>query len=299
LNAICYLSYDEIRLKIETMLSSIPIHEYDAIVIILRGGSFLGMHLSFLTNLPFYFLSYEKETKTPQWWGHSPSNEQRLLLCEDFAGSGYTLLDCQSFLVAQNYQVHNFVVVVDAWSRVKPNYSCFWFSDPSLRILLPWEKERIYQLANPENSVDVLITGWDFDGIFIEDVPSFEYEENLEQALVKRDTLSLASFAPSLSKRDIIITGRPTQDKERTLHWTSSHHIQNLIIFRDDGLPSPTPKETAAWKGQQALSLGCFQYVESDHQQAIWIAALFPMMSVIWWNKGTPLQVQSSLVPFS
>ncbi|MBP1967029.1 phosphoribosyltransferase [Paenibacillus aceris] len=65
--------------------------KYDALVIIMRGGALAGTQMAFLTGLPYYFLNYNRSLNIPVWF-HEPQKSERILLIEDFAGSGRTVI---------------------------------------------------------------------------------------------------------------------------------------------------------------------------------------------------------------
>lgn len=135
-----YLGYDSIAERIEELVDKVKLQKYDAIIIILRGGSFPGMHLSFLTDTPVYFLKYDRDTRKVSWKGDKPIENKKVLIAEDFAGRGTTLTDCIDFLQV-NYLVHTFVVCKDSLSRLKnPQYCCFELKDTNARYIIPWER---------------------------------------------------------------------------------------------------------------------------------------------------------------
>jgi hypoxanthine phosphoribosyltransferase len=136
-----YLDYNKIACKIDDLSQEISQNSFDGIVVILRGGSFIGFHLSFLTDLPCYFLCYDRATRNVSWVGEKP-NGSRLVLCEDFAGMGHTLIDCQNFLLS-SYDISTFVICKDTKSASIPDYYCFDGKNPMYRFLLPWERYRI------------------------------------------------------------------------------------------------------------------------------------------------------------
>lgn len=136
-----YLDYNQIACQIDDQAEEIRRQGFDGIVMILRGGSFLGFHLAFLTDLPCYFLRYDRASRNVSWVGEKPKGS-RLLLCEDFAGMGNTLIDCKKEL-SLTYDVSTFVVCKDTKSASIPDYYCFDGKVPSHRFLLPWERYRI------------------------------------------------------------------------------------------------------------------------------------------------------------
>lgn len=294
-----YLDYNAIALRLDAMAGEIRAAGFDGLVIILRGGSFAGMHLAFLTGLPYHFLRYDRRSGRPDWIGPAPAGE-RMLLCEDFAGMGRTLIDCRAFLEGQGYRVATLVVCKDRLSASQPDYFCFETQATDARFLLPWERYRINPVTGATSQVDAAAdhtyerTAWDLDGIFLDDLEAQRYQSDLAGVLALRDRLPPAPLAPRPAPQDLIITGRPVADRERTEAWLRRHGFAVPVVLRDDGEAAPAPEGVARWKGRRALELGCTHYVESDAAQALVMAALYPELRVSWWNQGRPLAVQAA-----
>ncbi|OUB26312.1 hypothetical protein BK708_14260 [Bacillus thuringiensis serovar yunnanensis] len=134
-----FLDYNAISLKLDALSREIKKQNFDGIVIIMRGGSFPGIHLAFLTGLPYYFLEYNRLNSTVKWIGNFP-NKRKILLVEDFAGMGNTLIDCKNFLLNFNYKVSTLVVCKDLKSASIPDYYCFNCTHVDARFILPWER---------------------------------------------------------------------------------------------------------------------------------------------------------------
>ncbi|QHW34264.1 phosphoribosyltransferase [Paenibacillus rhizovicinus] len=291
-----YLDYNSLSLRLDALSVQIMEKDYDGLVILLRGGYFIGLHLAFLTGLPYYFVKYERSSSSIAWEGAIPSGT-RLLLCEDFAGSGDTLTNTTAFIESFGKRVDTLVGCSDLHSSSVPTFACFHNSNADARFIFPWERHRMNkegrQAATPDHGLDK--TAWDLDGVFLEDVPSEVYRAGLDQALLIRDGYTKAHFAPTrYSSQDMIITGRPECDRERTLIWLNNSQIHLEATFRDDNIEKPTKEETAAWKGKRAIELGFNHFVESCPIQALHIANLYPEMRVIWWNSGEPLRIQAT-----
>ncbi|MCR8643459.1 hypothetical protein NV379_12430 [Paenibacillus sp. N1-5-1-14] len=257
------------------------------------------MHMAFLIGLPYYFLHYDRSKRKVSWIGQLPPQGSHVLLCEDIAGSGHTLSDCKNDLIKRGYSCSTLVACGDQISATLPDYSCFYAEDRDTRFILPWERHMLNskEVHERPGEADHVYehTGWDMDGVFLEDVDSMHYEANLENALAMRDLLKPALYAPRMiAPGDMIITGRPVIDKHRTLQWLNQHQYVVPVIFRDDGIEHPTAESTARWKGLKAIELSMTHYIESDAQQAAYIAAMYPELRVTWWNKGEPIQLQAS-----
>jgi hypoxanthine phosphoribosyltransferase len=295
-----YVDYNSIALQLDALADKIRMRSFSGIVIILRGGSFVGMHTAFLTGLPYYFIRYDRDTRVPKWIGNAPIHGARVLLCEDFAGAGWTLIDCRDFLESAGYDVQTLVVCQDRLSASKPDFCCFDGKVNDEKYVLPWERH-ILAVTKFDGRQDHEYerVAWDLDGVFISEVRGYHYATDLQAALEMRDHLPKAPFAPNVSLQDMIVTGRPKCDKVRTEKWLRDHQIQIPVVFRDDGVQNPTKESTARWKGKRALELGCTHFVESDAAQSLHIASLYPELRVIWWNEGDPLTIKAALTPCS
>jgi hypoxanthine phosphoribosyltransferase len=147
-----YLDYNQISLSLDVLSEQIKMEDFEGIVIVLRGGSFPGFHLAFLTGIPYFFLQYTRSSETVNWLGEIPKSK-KILLIEDFAGMGKTLITCKDFLVKQNFKVKTLVVCKDTKSASTPDYYCFETLDPNSNFILPWERYRI----NPKADQDLQI----------------------------------------------------------------------------------------------------------------------------------------------
>lgn len=292
-----YLDYNKISMRLDAMIEVIRKEEFTAIAVIVRGGLFPAAHLSVRTGLPMFYLRYNRvEQNQISWIGERPV-QGKLLLVEDIAGRGRTLLDSRDFLDAEGYDHKALVVWKDTISASTPEFIGFETTNPQESFVVPWEKTvklNPRDRASNQQDHELEFTGWDMDGIFLEDVPSEIYRAGLQEALAIRDNYPLASIQPSLGDKDVIITGRPSIDKERTLTWLGTHKIHSPLFLRDDGIEHPTPYTSALWKGKKAVEVGCSRYVESDSEQAMFIAANYPQLEVLWWNNGNPITVQAS-----
>lgn len=294
-----YVTYNDIALRLDALANEIRHSHFEAVVMILRGGTFAGMHLSFLTGLPYYFLRYDRIKSLPHWVGDAPKMK-RILLCEDFAGKGRTLIDCKNFLMNHGYDISTLVVCKDHMSALSPDYYCFDNQKADYRFLLPWERYRINPQTDAEAKDDRRAdheferTAWDLDGIFLDDIDEEMYQNDLQQTLALRDEYPISALAPLPSLQDVVITGRPLSDRERTEKWLRKHGISIPVVLRDDGEKQPSKESVARWKGERALEIGCTHFVESDPIQALHLAALYPELRVIWWNQGQPVSLNAT-----
>ncbi|WP_284285668.1 hypothetical protein [Alicyclobacillus fastidiosus] len=244
--------------------------------------------MAFLTGLPVHFIRYYRPNASVEWVGPAPEPKTKLLLCEDSAGKGKTLLNCRNFLLSQGYTVSTLVVCKMPFAATTPEYSCFDWTNDDLQVLFPWNRYRI----NGESRADALPdheyerTAWDMDGVFLNDIERNVYDEDIEAALIQRDNTPLAEYAPQVSSKDIVITSRPEIDRERTETWLRQFGIDVSVVLRDEGELDASPEFKAQWKGRKALELGYTHFVESSAEQALYIASMYPELRVTWFNRG-------------
>lgn len=290
------LTYNDISLRLDALAEPIRAANYDGLVILLRGGTFAGMHLAFLTGLNVHFLQYNRNRNQANWFGDKPSG-QRLLLVEDSAGKGFTLANCIAFLCDAGYEVDTLVVCQMPMARVQTTYRCFDWQDDTVRVLFPWNRFRLNGESIGDSKLDHEYerTAWDLDGVFVDDMDPALYHKDLETALVMRDDAPFAPYAPHSKAGDIIITSRPDCDRERTQRWLTRFGITLPLVMRPSDLAYPSHQFKARWKGQMAIQLGYTHFVESHAEQAVLLAAAYPELRVTWWNAGNPVSVSATL----
>ena len=305
------LSYDRIAAWVDAKAPELRLEAFVAIVAILRGGLFPAQCCAFATGAPLHFLRYDRTTQTADWLGPPPATG-RLLVCEDIAGSGHTLLNCLAMVRTSHPDFMVLTVLADEYSRTTPNWSMRF---PGKKTVLPWEREgqspqfmnewyaRQTNGANqtyPDHSYRYI--GIDFDGVLCDEMPAIAYATNLASCLRQRDELSKAAYAPQLdSSRHVLITGRPLEDRDRTETWLRRHRFPKVQIhFRDSDRVSDAIEEVARYKGSTADRLGCTDFVESCPTQATLIALHFPHLRVYAWRNGEPSLVTATptLGPF-
>jgi hypoxanthine phosphoribosyltransferase len=295
-----YVTYEKIELYIDSVREQILSHSFDAIACVLRGGMFPAMCVAYATGLPIHFIRYDRATQTPSWVAPPPPG--KLLICEDYAGNGYTLEHVIEFVTATHPAFEILTAVKDNKSRRNPRWAMD-FGDQTT--VLPWERDNHAQATRAAASntpVDravadhtLRLTGYDLDGVFCDDLPQEHYEQDLHGCLQQRDKLAPAPTAPRLvSDNTLVITGRPLEDATRTKTWMQRHFpgvtgIQ--IVHRDPEVFAATDLGAAQHKAHAALQFGCTDFVESCPHQALLIAQAIPWLRVQWWNSGNPVHV--------
>ncbi len=303
MNPVVYLNYNDISLWIDSLQPEFKQYPFVAIVGILRGGGFPALCASFATGLPLYHVKYDRQTQTAKWDGEIPP-QGLVLVCEDFAGSGQTLSNCLR-LINQTHEYKTLTLVSDEKSRIEADWTKRY---DGYQVVLPWERHCLSPahhedwtnnggklgLTKMNNDNEYRYYAVDLDGIFCVDIHPIEYETDLHTTLQTRDQLPILPTAPTLKEgKHIIVTGRPTEDTQRTKEWMEKHGYHSIDIHHRNP-EKHSAKETAIHKGEVATKLGCSDFIESCPQQALEIAINFPHLRVTYWNNGNPILISAS-----
>lgn len=287
-----YLSYNQIATKIDTFVPEIRRMDYDAIVVIVRGGLFPGTHLSVRTGLPIYYLAYHRKLASPKvtWIGESAPHK-KILLVEDMAGSGKTLISCEKFLIDLGYCVDTFVVFKDLLSASNPKFCGFSTSVPGHTFLLPWERTKL----NPQYE------SMDKSERFVDH--ELEFTVFNANCFFKQDEMNRYvkwSISPMdmIETKDIIYIDEPSkifiyQD------LFSTEGIQTPLCparSYELGADASSSFSESERLGADLIRLGCTRYVGNDLERLVLLSSQFPHLEVIWWNNGTPVSLSGSLV---
>jgi len=291
------VSYQKLDQWISSLQGHLRAERFHQVVGVLRGGAPLALMVSHATGVEVTFLRYERSTRTVAWDSSVPMPKvgSKVLLCEDIAGAGFTLIDCVRFLEQHGIIVHTLTGVYDDLSRIRPHYA---LDSRGYYSIFPWERQALtddYRAQWQEASAGLRMSvdqdhtftyyGIDLDGVLVPDLPLDVYEECLESALATRDELLPFDTLPTLENVTAIITGRPEMDRQRTQFWLDRHGFRGLkLVMRDSSLFTDAPADVARFKATYARRLGCTHYIESNPVQALHIARTFPLLHTIWWN---------------
>jgi hypoxanthine phosphoribosyltransferase len=293
------LSYEQLDHWIESLQPALLAEDFAAAIGILRGGAPLALMASHSIGVPVAFLSYDRRARHVTWDSSLPlpAPGSKVLLCEDIAGRGFTLIDCIAFLEQHGLVVKTLTGAFDEISRIRPDYA----NDASgYFALFPWERQaytdryredwlQVEAGAMPEMAQDHEYATYaiDLDGVLLPDVPLERYGEDLGAALAERDDLKPFDVLPEIDLQQVraVITGRPHQDVERTRAWLERHGFGHLeLVMRMPDAHDDTPAGAAAHKAAAALRCGVTHFIESDPVQALYIAQAAPLLRVIWWD---------------
>lgn len=274
---------------------------FDGVVAIARGGLVPATMAAAALDLPLFALSYARPGRHTTWFtAAQPAPASRLLLVEDIAGRGTTLIDCLAFLRDAGHDVCTFTLAYDRESRLRPDYG--QEIPPGRAAWFPWEREAITDAfagtGNRPNEPLHHYASWavDLDGVLLPDLPATDYARDLEDTLWRRDRLKPCASLPTLDLSHVaIITGRPESDRARTRTWLDRHGFHGPLAMRDPA--RHTVAQTTAHKADAILAGRHTHYLESDAAQAIDIALRLRVARVFWWDgtraiavaAGTPI----------
>ena len=117
------------------------------------------------------------------------------------------------------------------------------------------------------------------------EIPRAHYDADLAEALSRRHALEpFAALPPFSPERAVIITGRPEGDRPHTEAWLARWGFHALKLeCRPNEVPADLPS-VARYKAMAATRWGCTNFIESEPEQAIRIAAIAPHLVVSWWS---------------
>jgi hypoxanthine phosphoribosyltransferase len=273
---------------------------FDGVVAIARGGLIPATIAATALDLPLFAVSYDRAGRRVTWFtAGQPAPASRLLLAEDIAGRGTTLVDCLAFLRSAGHDVRTFTLAYDAQSRLRPDYS--QEIPPGRSAWFPWERESITDaFAATGNQPDRSLhhyASWaiDLDGVLLPDLPAADYVRDLEDTLWRRDRLKPCAALPGLTLdlgRVAIITGRPESDRTRTRAWLDRHGFRGPLAMRDPARHSVA--QTSTHKAEAILAGRHTHFLESDPAQAIDIALRLKVARVYWWDGARAIAVAAS-----
>jgi hypoxanthine phosphoribosyltransferase len=297
-----YLSYDAIALWVDSIAPQLRAAGCSFIAGVLRGGMFPAQCVAFATGLPLHFIRHDRATQRASWVGPLPP-PGKALVCEEIAGMGTTLANCLRLLSATHPEHELLTVVSDDRSRVQPRWSQRF---DGVQVVFPWERHDQVprhrrdwaeggatglRAMLPDHAYRLVAV--DLDGVLCDDIAPDRYAADLAACLAERDQLLMAAHCPALeADTHVVVTGRPEEDRPRTLAWLQRHGLGALPVhFRDPLVDPPTDEGSARHKGRTADRLGCTDFIESSAQQAVFLAEQFPQLRVHWWRLGKPVLI--------
>jgi len=268
---------------------------FDGVVAIARGGLAPAVMAATALDLPLFAVSYVRARREASWFtAGRPAPGARLLLVEDIAGRGTTLVDCAAFLRELGYDIAIFTLAHDAQSRIVPEYGRE--IPAGYRAWFPWERESITPAFAATGNLPGrplhTYASWaiDLDGVLLPDLPLEGYQQDLDATLARRDRLPPCAALPGLDLTTItIITGRPEPDRERTQAWLNRHGFHGPLVMRDPARHAA--QETSRHKADAIAARRHTHFVESDAAQAIDIARRVKVARIFWWNGAAAVPI--------
>jgi hypoxanthine phosphoribosyltransferase len=285
-----FISYDQTERLIASLLDRVLLWSPDAVAGIARGGLVPATMAACMLALPLFMIERDRDCGRIRWIGPRPAAGSRVLLVDDACSTGETMASARAALLGWGYVCASLTVLHDPdTTGYVPD-----FSHPMRELFrFPWERGETTPMARrrrdtgapSELAAERLFFGLDLDGVFLPDIPRTGYEDDLAGALRRRQTLApFAVLPPFLPGRAVIITGRPECDRAETEAWLARWGFRSLKLeCRPDGVGHDLPS-VARYKAATATRWGCTNFIESEPEQAIRIAALAPHLVVSWWS---------------
>lgn len=135
----------------------LPMKEFDVVVGVLRNGVISASILATRFHLPMGVLDSPRQLEKPvsmfipEYLG--PLHELRILVAGSICGSGFTLERIQNFLSDNQYNAKTYCTLVDAHSKVKPDF--IGLMDEEYFFQPPWE----WTAFTPQSHLDRLERG--------------------------------------------------------------------------------------------------------------------------------------------
>lgn len=292
------VTYDWMESVLRGQREALRNEKFAHVVAILRGGTVPGFIAAQLIDTDLKFLHYERPTGEVKWHSPAPVPSQKILLVDDIAGQGLTLVHAKAFLESEGHEVKTLTVGWDEKSFLKPDFS----TDLRNRtIIFPWERHRLHPefisdlaVGSAKKDSDYDLVGIDLDGLLLPDIDPKSYERDIIATLLERDQLAPFSqdLLPSFTKTAaVIITARPEEDEARTRDWLKRHGFAELPLVLRDNQHYPHT-ESARYKADKARELGVTRFYESDLLQAATITHYNPLLDVYCWNNDQRLRIR-------
>jgi hypoxanthine phosphoribosyltransferase len=285
-----FISYDQAERLIASLLDRVSLWRPDAVAGIARGGLVPATMASCMLALPLFMIGWNRATSVTRWIGPPPSEANRILLVDDACSTGATMASVRAALLAWGHACATLTVLHDPeTTSYIPDYS-----HPMRELFrFPWERGEAAPAARAQRRTGAPIElaterpfyGLDLDGVFLPDIPRAHYDADLAQALRRRHALEPLEVLPPFSpERAVIITGRPERDRLHTAAWLARWGFHALKLeCRPNEVPADPPS-VACYKATVATRWGCTNFIESEPEQAIRIAAIAPHLVVSWWS---------------
>jgi hypoxanthine phosphoribosyltransferase len=285
-----FISYDQTERLVSSLLDRVSLWAPDTVAGIARGGLVPATMASCMLALPLFMIGWDRASGVTRWIGPAAPAARRILVVDDACSTGATMASVRTALRTWGHACATLTVLYDPdTTRYTPN-----FSHPMREFFrFPWERgeatpEAVAQRltgSSPELSTERPFFGLDLDGVFLPEIPRAHYDADLAETLSRRHALEPFAVLPSFSpERAVVITGRPESDRPQTEAWLARWGFDALKLeCRPNEVPADLPS-VARYKAMAATRWGCTNFIESEPEQAIRIAAIAPHLVVTWWS---------------
>jgi hypoxanthine phosphoribosyltransferase len=303
-----WCDYNWIEDSVRTHTPALRRATINDVVAIQRGGLFPAMVAAHILDVPvLHSVSFDRHANRPKWVSESrPAANARVLLVDDIAGAGNTLVNTKLFLEQQGYSVKTLAIGYDAKSRLIPD---FGHDFAERTAVFPWERHRLNRAFAEDMQHDrgsVLAdsayeqVGLDLDGIFAPDLSSDLYQEDLPAALRQRASLqpfAAADLPPHSRDQALIVTSRHLDSRDATLQWLETHGFGGYqVVFRD---PAEYPDNSrdgslsaARYKIDMVQRHALTSFYESDVLQAAYMASMLALVEIFCWNNPLGIRLR-------
>lgn len=285
-----YFNFSDIETLVLIHKSQIEARGYQYIAAIARGGLYAGAMISQFTGISLAVTSFDRAKRSVRSELGAPAHcGQRLLVVDDIAGLGYTLSTTVAHFEQLGWQVDTFVIAWDDLSRLVPT---FGRQLKGARPVFPWERGLVSKCLQADRITadeDSWRVGFDLDGVFLDDVPSSLYTQDIEAALRLRDALPAYTHHPPQWCNDgkgLIISARLKSEQAQTQRWLERHGLNAAqVVLRTKISVDPAEHKAAA-----IVANGVTEFIESEFSQAQEISRLVPYC-VVWHYEAMSQQL--------
>lgn len=287
-----FISYDQVERLVAALVDRVLLWRPDAIAGIARGGLVPATMAACMLALPLFMIAWDRNARATRWLGPCPADGARILLVDDACSTGTTMAAVRAAVGRWGHACATLAVLHDPdTTGYVPD-----FSHPMRELFcFPWERGETTLGARASRAIGAPselaaerpFFGLDLDGVFPPDIPRAGYEADPGAAL--RQPYALVPFAvlpPFAPERAVVITGRLESDRADIEAWLASRGFRTLKLeCRPNEIAADLPS-VARYKAATATRLGCTNFIESEPEQAIRIAALAPQLVVSWWSSA-------------
>lgn len=298
------IGYDDLHHAVLRLAADLRARRPDIVLGVLRGGAVPAAMFAQELATPVGFVGYNRRDRITDLRPAGDIAGRRVLLVDDFAGSGESLEDCAGEVRRVGCDVLTCAVHFDNALADQGRAPDFGIATSDY-VMSPWDRldlspetqaKRWAQENRLHWSDEAERIGTDLDGVLIADIPAKRWRSAERRPILTRiqDEMPAAeAIPPELGPRAHVITGRPLADFERTRAWLDRNGYARLLLhLRPPDRFGFGREGSAAFKADRIRSLGITIYYESDLWQATRIADLCPLTRIVWWGRRTRRRIR-------